>query len=66
VFALPHGIEADRSRRANYCKACRKYVKTVDSRDSEDKILMPLEDIVTMDLDLAAKEEGLTPATGRS
>jgi FdhE protein len=41
------------------------YIEADRSR-SEDKILMPLEDIVTMDLDLAAKEEGLTPATGRS
>ena len=59
-------IADDKTRRANYCKACGKYVKTVDSRDGEDTVLLPLEDIVTADLDLAASDEGLTPATGRS
>ena len=58
-------IEEERTRRANYCKACSKYVKTVDSRDKGEMLLLPLEDIVTVDLDLAAKEEGLIPATGR-
>jgi len=59
-------IEDDKTRRANYCRACKKYVKTVDSRDSGEALLLPLEDIVTADLDLAARDEGLTPATGRS
>jgi FdhE protein len=51
--------------RANYCKACRRYVKTIDLRDSEKDVLMPLEDIVTIQLDLAARKVGLTPASGR-
>jgi FdhE protein len=43
--------------RANYCKACRRYVKTIDLRDSEKDVLMPLEDIVTIQLDLAARKD---------
>ncbi|MHB8895392.1 MAG: formate dehydrogenase accessory protein FdhE [Candidatus Geothermincolia bacterium] len=58
-------LEEDPIRRANYCKACKKYVKTVDMRNSEEVVLLPLEDIVTFDLDNAAKEKGLTSASGR-
>lgn len=58
-------IDDDRSRRVNYCSACKTYVKTVDLRSDQKNRLLPLEDIVTMDLDLAAKEEGLIPASAR-
>ncbi len=56
-------IEGDVSHRANYCEACRRYIKTVDLRDGEGLILLPLEDIVTIDVDEAAKSEGLIPAS---
>lgn len=58
-------LEEDPSRRANYCKACKRYVKTVDMRNSEEVVLLPLEDIVTLSLDVAANEERLTSASGR-
>jgi FdhE protein len=58
-------LEEDTSRRANYCKACKRYVKTVDRRESEEVVLLPLEDIVTLKLDIAAEAEGLSPASGR-
>ncbi len=58
-------IEGDAGRRVLYCSSCKLYLKTVDLRDSERKALLPLEDIVTYDLDLAAGQEGLTPAAGR-
>lgn len=58
-------LEEDPTRRANYCRACKRYVKTVDMRNSEETVLLPLEDIVTLSLDSAASEERLNSASGR-
>ena len=54
-------LDDDRSRRVQYCGACRTYVKTVDLREGEHGVLLPLENIVTYRLDQAASEEGLKP-----
>lgn len=59
-------LEEDPTHRVNYCKICKRYVKTVDLRNSEDLALLPLEAIITMQLDLAAEQEGLLPASGRT
>ncbi len=59
-------LEEDSSRRVNYCKVCRKYIKTVDLRNSEEEALLPLENIISADLDRAAREQGLRPAGGRA
>lgn len=57
-------LDGNSTYRAQYCDNCKFYVKTVDLRESEGVSLLPLEDIITMDLDLAATEEGLKPASG--
>ena len=57
-------LDEDRSRRVQYCRACRTYVKTVDLRESEGTVLLPLENIATYRLDQAASEEGLRPPDG--
>ncbi|MBN1289082.1 MAG: formate dehydrogenase accessory protein FdhE [Actinobacteria bacterium] len=49
--------------RAQYCEGCHSYIKTIDLRDSGRGCLLPLEDLVTVELDQAAKEEGLRPAS---
>lgn len=58
-------IEDDTGRRVQYCSSCKVYVKTVDLRESGREAVLPLEDIVTYELDLAAGREGLKPAAGR-
>lgn len=58
-------LEDDRSRRVQYCSACRQYVKTMDLREGDEGVLMPLEDIATALLDRAAAERGLKPPPGR-
>lgn len=58
-------IGDDSTRRVQYCSSCRVYLKTVDLRGSGREVLLPLEDIVTCDLDLAARQEELNPASGR-
>ncbi len=57
-------LDNDESKRASYCKACKRYVKVVDLRDGGVDVLLPLEDIVTVKLDLAAKKKGLNRASG--
>jgi FdhE protein len=59
-------IEGDPIHRANYCSDCRRYIKTVDLRSSGEEALLPLENVITIQLDQAAREQGLTPASGIS
>ncbi len=55
----------DPTRRVQYCKSCKKYVKTIDLRNTGREGVLPFEDIVTVELDLAAVREGLTSAAER-
>jgi len=56
-------IDEDKSHRANYCPECKRYVKTVDVRESDKDALLPLEDLITIQLDVAASQEGLKGAS---
>lgn len=58
-------LEEDPEHRVQYCDRCRVYVKTVDLRDSGRDVVLPLEDIVTIELDLIAADEGLKTARDR-
>ncbi len=55
-------IEDEPGKRVQYCSSCKVYIKTVNLRGTDKDVLLPLEDIVTAELDLAASEEGLKPA----
>lgn len=55
-------IDGDRRRRVQYCSLCRRYVKTIDLREGEENVILPLEDIATFRLDRAAEQESLRPA----
>jgi formate dehydrogenase accessory protein FdhE len=59
-------VDEDDTKRVQYCSNCMRYVKTVDERESEWRGSLPLDDIVTVRLDLAAEQEGLMPAEGYS
>ncbi|MBN2167863.1 MAG: formate dehydrogenase accessory protein FdhE [Actinobacteria bacterium] len=56
-------LDGDSKYRAQYCESCHYYLKTIDLRDSGRGCLLPLEDLITVELDQAAKEEGLKPAS---
>lgn len=56
-------LDGNDKYRVQYCEGCRYYVKTIDLRDSGRRCLLPLEDLITVELDQAAKEEGLKPAS---
>jgi FdhE protein len=43
------------------CERCRSYIKAIDLRKSEGETLLPLERILTLDLDRQAHEAGYEP-----
>jgi formate dehydrogenase accessory protein FdhE len=40
------------------CKRCRSYLKTIDLRKTETEVLLPLERVMTVDLDRQGQEKG--------
>jgi FdhE protein len=48
----------DRKYRLYVCKDCKRYLKAVDLRKESSELLLPLERILTVALDLAAREKG--------
>lgn len=43
------------------CKRCKQYLKTIDRRQTEDRILLPIERFLTLDMDRQAMEMGYKP-----
>jgi len=50
--------EEEQEYRLDVCDNCKKYIKTVDTREIERIIYPPLEDVSTLHLDIKAKEMG--------
>ena len=44
------------------CDQCHKYIKTIDLRPTESQVPMPIERVLTLDMDIQAKEKGYQPA----
>lgn len=51
-------IEDEPHYRVQYCRLCKMYFKTVDLRQRDDNWHLPLEEWVTLHLDLLAQEAG--------
>lgn len=51
-------VEEEEQYRVDVCNVCKRYVKMVDFRDSEEKANLDVEDIATLHLDMLAAEEG--------
>ena len=51
--------EEEKDYRVDVCDACKKYLKTVDTRKMKHPVYPLVEQISTMHLDLLAQEEGL-------
>lgn len=51
-------VEGDESVRIDICEACKKYIKTIDSRRMGLRIFPLLECMGTLDLDILAHQEG--------
>jgi len=50
--------EAEKEYRVDLCETCGKYIKTLDIRNTERIIYVPLEQVATLHLDIKAKEKG--------
>jgi FdhE protein len=48
----------DNIYRLNVCERCRRYLKTIDLREAAGERCLPAERILTVGMDLAAKEAG--------
>ena len=51
-------VEGEEKYRVDVCNVCKRYVKMVDSSDSEGALNLDVEDIATLHLDMLATEEG--------
>ncbi len=51
--------EQEKDYRVDICDKCKKYIKTVVTRETERIIYPPLEQVSTLHLDIMAKEKGL-------
>jgi FdhE protein len=47
-----------RGYRVDVCEECRRYIKTIDSREIKEEVVLPIEDIGTLHLDILAQKEG--------
>lgn len=43
------------------CEQCRTYIKAIDFRHTESEVLLPLERMMTIDMDRQAQEKGYNP-----
>ena len=43
------------------CHQCQHYLKTIDLRQIEDEVLLPLERLLTLDMDIQAQKDGYSP-----
>ena len=51
-------VEDDEMHRVDVCNACKRYIKTVDSRAAKSEANLEVEAIATLHLDMLASEEG--------
>jgi len=47
-----------RGYRVDVCEECRKYIKTIDTRELGEEVILPVEDLGTLHLDILAQKEG--------
>jgi FdhE protein len=49
--------------RLHVCERCHSYLKTIDLRQTEDEVLLPLERYLTLDIDAQAHQDGYHPGS---
>ncbi len=59
--SLAYYPDESETYRLYLCKACKTYLKAVDLRRADSEVLMPLERLMTTDLDRQAQEQGFSP-----
>ncbi len=56
--ALAYFTDDSELYRLYICKRCKSYLKAIDLRRTQDEILLPLERVLTVDMDRQGQEEG--------
>lgn len=51
-------VEGEKGHRVDLCDRCKKYIKTVDTRELDHFVYPPLEQVTTLHLDMKAVEAG--------
>ncbi len=58
---LSYFTDDDGLYRLYVCDQCKHYLKTIDLRPAKSEVLIPLERLLTLDLDRQAQEQGFSP-----
>ena len=59
--ALAYFTDDEGLYRLYVCEQCHMYIKAVDLRHTESEVLLPLERVMTLDMDRQAQEKGYKP-----
>jgi len=51
-------VGENRNLRVYSCEKCKRYIKIVDERDPKTSVVLPIQNIITLDLDAIAQKEG--------
>jgi FdhE protein len=51
-------VENDEAHRVDVCDSCKRYIKTIDSRQMNRGINLLVENLSTLALDIVAQKEG--------
>jgi FdhE protein len=61
VSNLSYYASEDKVYRLYICEACKHYLKAIDLRETGKDPVIPVERVVTLDMDIAAQEKGYLP-----
>lgn len=64
--ALAYFTNEEGLYRLYVCEQCKRYLKAIDLRRAESEVLLPLERLLTLDIDAQAQEYGYNPCGGDS
>ncbi|MBA7684396.1 Protein FdhE [subsurface metagenome] len=62
--ALAYFTDDEGLYRLYVCEQCHTYIKAVDLRRTESQVLLPLERVMTLDMDREGQEKGYKPGQG--
>ncbi len=63
---MPYFSDEKEAYRLYVCDNCRTYIKAVDLRKADDDVCLPLERLLTLDMDQQGQEKGYRPGSAGS
>jgi FdhE protein len=61
--ALAYFTDDEGLYRLYICERCKRYLKAIDLRQAKSEVLLPLERLLTFELDIQAQKDGYRPCT---